>query len=216
MSSESNPYAAPGYEPGSGATLRETGGSLSVVYEFTREDYIEYNLFINDRRKPYRRTHLVLLGGLLLYALLLLVTGSFQDNHILIAVFAAVAGVIAFFPVILRRSIRGNARRLVADGVNRYLFGRKRLTVDADGLTETGEYSELRLRWEIVENVMRSDAHIYLFLSSIQAIIVPRRAFATDTDFAGFFERMQGYQRSRSAGRNSNPGTTSSPVSHSS
>ena len=215
MSSSSNPYAAPEHEPGSGATLRESGGDLTVAYEFTREDYIEYNLFVNDRRKPYRRMHLFLLGGLLLYALLLLATGTFRDNHILLAVFAAVAGVIAFFPVILRRSIRVNARRLVADGVNRYLFGRKRLAVNSEGLVETGEYSELRLKWEIVENVVRSDAHLYLFLSSIQAIIVPRRAFATDADFQGFYERLQAFQRSRSEGRNSSSGTTSSPVSHS-
>ena len=72
------------------------------------------------------------------------------------------------------------------------------------------------MKWEIVENVVRSDAHIYLFLSSIQAIIVPRRAFATDADFQGFYERLQAFQRSRSEGRNSSSGTTSSPVSHSS
>ena len=67
-------------------------------------------------------------------------------------------------------------RYVVLRGDPATLFGRHALTLTEDGLAERGPKSEHRFAWSAVQKVVVSPDHIFVFLSTLQGIIIPRRA----------------------------------------
>lgn len=85
---------------------------------------------------------------------------------------------------------RLQARRMIpaADG---YILGPRQVTLSDDGVRETSQLHESLFRWNGVRGARFTDQHVFLMMDKNAAILVPRRAFATDHEREGFVAEIQ-------------------------
>lgn len=190
--STENPYSAPaaGFDRPGARPPAHQDAAKSVAYEFTAEDFSRYNIFVHEKRGTGRGVRVALaiitLAFLVIFSLGAeydLVTFISQLPFLLVMVLA-----VLFYPRYIRWVIKRSAQRLVAGGPNRFLFGKKRVTIAPEELTESGDFSDLHLRWQVVQAIDKNEDYVFIFLSNVHAIIVPRRAFYSAGEFADFYE----------------------------
>jgi hypothetical protein len=73
--------------------------------------------------------------------------------------------------------------------------GWRRLAIDADGIHVTTAFAYSLNYWEGVDAVGASEDHIFLYITTRNAHVVPRRAFPDDRAFDEFLEAARRYHR---------------------
>ncbi|MHB8879314.1 MAG: YcxB family protein, partial [Myxococcaceae bacterium] len=96
------------------------------------------------------------------------------------------AGWWALFPRRLEQMLRRQTARMYQEGENAGVLGPPRLTLDGEWVTERTEVREVRTHWRAVERVVEDQAHLYLYVTSFSAVIVPRRAFGSEEEAKAF------------------------------
>jgi hypothetical protein len=76
------------------------------------------------------------------------------------------------------------------------LIGPRRLTLSPGLLNYSTPISQMLNRWSGVERIALAREAFYIYLSSVQAIVVPRRAFGSDAEFAAFAQVARTYRES--------------------
>lgn len=66
---------------------------------------------------------------------------------------------------------------MLAEGHNRAMIGHKKVELSQEGVSYKGTGSEGKASWATVERIAQDETYIYIYLSSIMAVIVPKRAF---------------------------------------
>lgn len=89
------------------------------------------------------------------------------------------------YPAYYRWKVSRLARSIYSVGVSN-LVGRRRLSLSADYVAFSSPLSQTIMRWAGIERIVVQREVIYLLISQISAIIVPRRAFANDEQFDAF------------------------------
>lgn len=88
----------------------------------------------------------------------------------------------AMFPRFFRQNIERQTEKMLAEGKNTGLLGRQEVEVDADGVVGRNSHGEIRARWSSVERIRVTKAQILVYISSVQAIVVPRRELGEGQD----------------------------------
>ena len=104
-------------------------------------------------------------------------------DYPLAATLSAILGLALFFAV-LGAFARG-ARRWAHNPRAPFLSGFK-LTADDDGVRLVSANFEARYRWPGILRVQETQTHLFLYTDGAQAIIVPKRCFASPKDGADF------------------------------
>jgi hypothetical protein len=165
---------------------------MEVEFDLTLEDLIAFNEY-HCAHSPaiqaqFRRGWWVVpFWALLVWLILALSAEKFADfaaEHwlwLLIVPFW-----LFWFPWRWHRRQRKNALRLLNEGENVGVIGRQRLTITPETVEQRSAYREVRMRWEAVEKIVRSEHYAYIYVSAYTAHILPRRAFLTDGEFLKF------------------------------
>ena len=78
------------------------------------------------------------------------------------------------------------ANRLLDESPNENMLSERTVTFEVDGVRQQLDASESFLRWAAFERIEHDDDYLFLYESSISAIVVPRTAFATRGRFLAF------------------------------
>ncbi|HUY88188.1 MAG TPA: YcxB family protein [Pirellulales bacterium] len=197
MPDEINPYNA-ALRPASGSPFAPSPGEVSeVVYELDVEDLVELALHNQKRSRALRRQFVlarVILAVMGVGLLSLPLAGGFDPTVALVA-FAAIAVLLLFLPQISRRRNRRILRKVFLEGSNRVLLGPRRLRLTPQAFVFSAELFDSAIKWPAVESIEADAEYAYFYIASIQANIVPRRAFNDDLQFAAFVELARRYWR---------------------
>ncbi len=83
-------------------------------------------------------------------------------------------------------------RMIAADGI----FTQPRsLQIDEDGITIDDRLSTSRYLWDAVRDVEEAKSHVYIHIDNIPALIVPKRAFASEEDCRHFVDQAKVWAR---------------------
>lgn len=164
-----------------------------IEYDLAEEDFMRYaqHHFSKsaDAKASFRRTMIIGLGALLVYAL------SIKDDPIFglhaPALYAVrVASVIAVFlgcitayhriirPMLVRGWLRSAAKRSL---------GHTTLVLDGEGVQVANVDGQGRLAWPACRGVVNDTDHIYLIMAPLRALVVPKRAFPEAAEAEAFF-----------------------------
>lgn len=163
-----------------------------LSYELTLDDYIAFHLHMMKKLKNYRSTLFLYQYGfsfIFLAALLFFTRGETYDGlyAVRVAVPFVIFAVISYFggPKLLEFMIRKNVRAAYKRGK---ITSRGPFTVhyDQKGLTYNTGIASGTYKWKNVENIEIADDYVFLFISGIEAITIPRRAFPDDAAFQEF------------------------------
>jgi hypothetical protein len=187
-----NPYESPQMASPLGAQPRPLELPLTIEYEPVLDDHVEFNICYQRQIYPLWIFRLLLpailmlaVASILLFSVIHLFSNPQgpQDEEIR-QVISSVAMFVVAIPLAIwlafwkprRFLLVPLIRYLVLRGDPATLFGPHLLTLAEDGLAERGPKSEHRFAWSAVQKVVVSPDHIFVFLSTLQGIIIPRRA----------------------------------------
>lgn len=86
----------------------------------------------------------------------------------------------------IRWRTRQMSNRLLSEGQNTGFNGECELLAGVDALTETRPSGSTIRNWASVERIVATPSHLFVYTSGIEAYVVPRRAFSTESEFNTF------------------------------
>lgn len=158
---------------------------LSLNYSISKEDYINYYTFVlwdapanRKKRFTYYAKQVI---PLLLFIIAFYYTGIFDRGSkftLLILGFIFLTSLLSFIGV--RSNTVTQAQKVVNDPNNTSIFLETKLIVAETGITTKDALTETMYQWNAIIKKQESKDYYFLFTSSIQALIIPKRIFNVD------------------------------------
>jgi len=172
---------------------KSTQTEIKLNYEIKKEDVVAFSVYHYSKSSQGKKQKYLLwaLGPILFiafYLVLLLgsfVMGSIEPYMVILVsslIFIAVLGWIIFYPWLHRFIIMKSIESLISDKSNRTLFGVHDVTVIRDSITEKEKYKTTTYDWRAIQEFAEDEKHLYLYTSSIDAMIIPKSAFVYEED----------------------------------
>lgn len=209
-----NPYqpsqldsAIPSQPPVLAALVGEDGG-MSIEFEIEREDLVEFTLFHHQHssvsRTQRRRKMLVLSVALvLLLGFLVRFAMPMPDFWFLAAgCVLLIVGLLVSYPRIQEWQLRTMVERMYGEGRNLLLYGPRRIVLTPQFLNNASPQSQSVTRWLGVEKLVVADRALYIYISSVSSLVIPRRAFSSDDHFQTFVHTAQEFHAQALAAEN--------------
>jgi hypothetical protein len=177
---------------------------MTAEYEINKGDLSAFNLY-HHLQSPTARRHYLRSWFVPAFIWLLVCTGIWyladsergtplQTFLALLPLFSGVPVHLAYFPWAYRRKVRKIVAGMVDEGQNRSLFGLHRMAISPDGIAESGEFGQSSTAWRAVERIARDGDYAFVYINALAAIIIPRRAFPTSTEFEQFVSAAVTYR----------------------
>lgn len=173
---------------------------MTVRFDFTKDDLVTFCMYHYSKSGTVRRQKWLGLFScialwLSFWGLLgILSQASEEKAPLLWPAFGAtplLAGVYLFY---LRSARRRILEGMFAEGKNRGLLGPKEITLTPVEITAAGDLRSTTIRWKGVERIVETDTQVLIYCGALDAVVVPRRAFASDADLAAWVETASRYQ----------------------
>ena len=150
---------------------------LQIKYEFEMDDWMALQKHHLQQSKPFKNS--VLLITILvpvffsLFLLMHLIRGEF---NIIIAIIFAVLSVfwLIFFPKRAMSIFLPRIKRRLENGDNSSVLGWHTLTFTDKDILQIKPELETRIQWSGIQNVGVNDAYIFIYLTTISAIVIPK------------------------------------------
>lgn len=176
---------------------------MTAEYEITMDDLSAFNLYHHlhspTARRQYLRSWFVpAFIWVLVWAVIWYLADRERGTPLrtfldLLPLLSGVPLYLIYFPWAYRRKVRKMVAGMVSEGQNRGLLCRHRVAISPDGITESGEFGQASTAWRAVERVVRNGDYAFIYTNALAAVIVPRRAFATATEFEEFVRAASDY-----------------------
>lgn len=168
---------------------------MKATYELTRDDlaaFIEYH----QRLSPAARRQKTGCFAMAFCAMMILPVGMLLSSQKPVLETAADIWPLLLGPILfailalpyVRWRTRQMSNRLLGEGQNRGFYGRCELEIGPDALTETRPSGSTIRNWTSVERIVTTPSHLFVYTSGIEAYVVPRRAFSTESEFNAFID----------------------------
>ena len=158
------------------------GDSLVVSYAVSADDYRRYSALVNRRRQS-RHANLGIYVALLFGAIPVALAFRFWWTNLsgragdLIGEASLFAYLIGVFATLVAGSImsRLTMSRVLSGAVG--ALGAKTALFDANAVTLTGQFSEVRLQWAAIQRFTLESDLLLLWIDSYSAFAIPSRSF---------------------------------------
>ncbi len=169
---------------------------MNLEYEFTEQDYIEYNLYHYQNSPSTKRLLLIQRYGVALLFMILAplmhLISQVPFSYYLISFAIASIVWIVLFPKIVEQSMKKRILKMVEEGKRNYLFGRHELRITQDGIHGKTGVSETT--WHRIERAVETEKHVLVYLNSITAFVVPKSAFGSQEEKDRFLEEVSRFK----------------------
>ena len=169
--------------------------STEIEYELTPDDLFAFQWYaVKHSRTAKRLNRYTYIAYAALILLLAILTMPWMS-------YIALAGFLVSLVTALGigwLSTRYLTRRAIRDYVGQELpdkgqLGRHRISIDADGVTESTAVGESRVSWAGIDRIERSENAVLVYTTPTAAHMIPRRAFKAPADEDSFIELVQSY-----------------------
>jgi hypothetical protein len=160
---------------------------ITIQYILSKDDYVEYFAYmywdIKGRKKQRVKNIFKQLLYVVLLCSILYFTGSFGSNakFIILAIFL-IFGISLLTLISGRSDLESQAKAIADDPENESIFVEMFITISDDNFQIKNKLVEARYKWGAFVNKVETKNHYYLFENSMQAIIIPKRAFTNNEE----------------------------------
>ena len=155
---------------------------MEIEYELREADILalmQYRLQQSrGKRNPVLVRRLAYLCG---FALMAFGSRLLQQNIILVIGFLALA-IISFllYPAFYHWLIRRRVTNTYRDPKNSATLAARTLRVNGDGLEEKSLFGEVKVKWEVIDELALTPTHAFISIQSVPSIIVPKDRISMD------------------------------------
>jgi len=162
---------------------------MELQYEITLDDLVTFNKYHIRHSPTCRRSYWWnLVGMIVAFVLVAVLVGALYGTPIATAIHLAILLPLSWplWHLIYRVTVARRLRKLYREGENRGLAGIHLIRIDAEGLAGTSQAGESKLKWVIVERIVEDNNHLYIYVSAVSAIVIPKRAFQDEHHIQAF------------------------------
>lgn len=172
---------------------------MKVQYELTKEDYISFNMHHLNNSKTgkqalLKQRFIVPMVYIFIPFILARIT-SISLLFWLLPFLILIVLWIAFYPRYFRSYTRKNIIKMLDEGKNEAMFGTVSLELKELGMVEDSKLGESKINWSSVEKIDETKDYIYIYISSINAIVIPMRTFSSIKEKNEFLSLIKSYCR---------------------
>jgi hypothetical protein len=175
-----------------------------VILEFERtiEDLIDFNMFHMAHspsiKRQYWNTRIwtTILVTLLLLSVIFLLTHSLSTFDYVYS-FLGSALIFWGYPYGYKREMIHRLYKLLGEGENESVLGSCTITLSPDGIYTKTEKSEGKINWSAVIKTVQSEKHIFLYIGSVNAFVIPKAAFANNKTKQEFLDYVSANVKNR-------------------
>jgi|GEM_PF-3280361 len=155
---------------------------MNIIFGINAEELFIFNQYLFDHsktiQKAFTKNRSMLSFSPLLAAMILSIVNELSPLNFLMLV-GAVAVTISlpayyYYPLFVRKNLRKRIVKMYAEGQNNGIIGEHELQIDVDGLVEKTQIGEVRQEWDKIKNVVSHNNRTYIFISDINAYILPK------------------------------------------
>jgi hypothetical protein len=168
---------------------------LTHSYEVVPTDLRAFQEYHLHRTPAFRRQYY---GGLVCVAILtplvmVLLVGLSSQRWGLAAVVGLSGAIVGstVYPWLHRRARRKFVEQAVAGQADGGLFGAMEMQLAPTGLTVANRVARSLVDWAGVRSIEESPTHLYLYVSGVSAMIIPKRSFASESEAQEFMATAQ-------------------------
>ena len=155
---------------------------MILKYAVTKEDYIQYYTYVSwdapEQKKKkinYYLRQVLINGGIIA---IIFYTGFFSMHYWYMYIYLGILLLTTVFQIFSsRNSIATQAEKVTNDENNASIFSEKTVEIDDTGISLKDAVTESKFRWEAFVKKQENNHYYFLFTSSIEAIIIPKRIF---------------------------------------
>ena len=159
---------------------------MQITYDTTADDFRIFASYMYGRSSTLRKNRIkqlifVALAIIVVYLLLV------RDKNLYVTLIIGAVAVVYMFVADywMRRTYMRNAGRMFKEREKGAESRSSTLTVIEDGILAVSKDAKAELKWDGIDRIIEQEDRTYLFLTAIDAIIIPRGGM-TEGDYAGF------------------------------
>jgi len=170
---------------------------MKVSFDLTRQDYIEYNIFHHLNSKASRKSMQIIRFAIPVIYLLLAYPIS-KVSEIPFWWWATILTIISVvwvikYPKSFKKTIAKRVGKMLDEGKNVGLLGNRTIEITDTAITSEGQAGEMKTNWEAVERICETEDYLFLYIASVQAYIIPKRAFENKEKEDDFIQTIKKY-----------------------
>lgn len=155
---------------------------ITLQYALTKEDYVNYYTYVSwdapERKKKRFYYYIRQIIPIVLFIIAFYYTGIFERNSkfiLLILGFIFLTSLLSLFNV--RSNTVKQAEKVANDPGNSSIFLAISMIVSETGISTKDVLTETKFQWNAFIKKQESREYYFLFVSSMQALIIPKRIF---------------------------------------
>jgi hypothetical protein len=174
---------------------------MTFEYHTTIDDVIAFNLYhfqhspSAQRQAQIARAAISVGTGLITLLVCAAITRGSLLPLVLVLSVVAGAFLFAIYPGLVRATLRKNIQGMLREGRNQTMVGPQRQTFTPEQIVSSSSVGTATLSWATVERIAKTDTHIFVYLSAVSAIMLPRRIFPNDAAYEACFTTLSQYQQ---------------------
>ncbi|GEK91235.1 YcxB family protein [Alkalibacterium kapii] len=167
---------------------------MKLEYELTEEDYLNFNIY-HSRKSPSIKKKIFIqrIMGPIIFMITPFVVTNFSDiplwYWLTIFIFMSIVWFI-YYPKYVNWELKKGVEKMLEEGNNENLFDRKSLTITEEGLREVSSIGSSNVSWDKINSVDETKEYIYVYISSLSAHIIPKRAFNDPNEQKNFLNEL--------------------------
>ncbi|NLL71658.1 MAG: YcxB family protein [Epulopiscium sp.] len=170
---------------------------MHIKYEIKEEDYIQFNLF-HVKHSPTIKRNVFIQRYIisLIFLIIPFIFYLFDDPSWKFSIpvfFGIYLFWVFYYPKKFIKNMKKNIEKMMKEGRNDYLLGPCELWITEEGIHKKGTSGETKTKWETVEKIARDKEHLYIYIGSLAAYIIPLRAFVEESEKEMFVNIIQKY-----------------------
>ncbi len=173
---------------------------MEIEYDRTPDDLIAFNLYHLHNSPNLKRQIRISMGlfGILIASFLLVIFVA--GNKVLLCIFFifSIIGGIGLFlslPRYYDQQTVKLTKRLLAEGRNEGLIDHTKVILTPEAIIGQTSRGEEKVFWHSVNQAVETATYIFLYVSSMNAYIIPRRAFSSDEQRLSFLSLVNQYYK---------------------
>jgi hypothetical protein len=169
---------------------------MELKYEMTKDDHLAFNLHYVKHSKTIKQSlfiqrFLVPIIFLILPFVLFWMMGEFLIGFLITLALISIVWIV-FYPKYFYGHIIRNVKKVLNEGSNDNLLGQHVFISTEDGFIEKNRVGETKIGWSSIERIEENEDYFFLFFSTMNAYIVPKRSFpdkASQEDFKKMIDK---------------------------
>lgn len=169
--------------------------SFELEYELIAQDYIDFNLYHLKYSGKIKNLLFIqrFIMPLIYFAMAFILARSTNvPLWVWLIVSAAVYLLWVFvYPVRMEKNLSRKLSKALKQDKNTKLLGKHSIILNSEGITDTGNGGETKVKWSSILDFVNYKDHMFIFITESRAFIIPKRAFITEDALNSFTSRVK-------------------------